>query len=171
MTSLILTGPPASGKNSVAPLIARQRARCAIIDVDQVRGMLVQPHAAPWEGEEGIRQCRLGVENATTLASRFADDGCDVILLDFIWDYTVEIYRQQLARYKPIIVQLMPTLPETLRRNHMRGWLPAHEVEMLYAHMQAFEQYDAKIDNTDMSLEELAHLLAHMMDGLRMDGL
>ena len=60
MTILILTGPPASGKNSVAPLIARQRARCAIIDVDQVRGMLEPGHAARGDGVVGIRQSRRG---------------------------------------------------------------------------------------------------------------
>jgi hypothetical protein len=165
VTILILTGPPASGKNSVAPLIARQRARCAIIDVDQVRWMLVQPHAAPWEGEEGIRQCRLGVENACQLATRFAEEGCDVILLDFIWEYTIGIYRQQLARYSPIVVQLMPTLTETLRRNHMRGWLPAHEVEMLYAQMESFENYDEKINNSEMTVEELTEFLIRIMNG------
>lgn len=164
MTILILTGPPASGKNSAAPVIARQRARCAVIDVDQVRWMLVQPHTAPWDGEEGIRQCRLGVENACLLATRFADEGCDVIVLDFIWDYTIGIYRQQLARFEPIVVQLMPTLPEILRRNHMRGWLPAHEVEMLYAQMEAFEEYDEKIDNSDLAVEALAALLIRVMD-------
>jgi chloramphenicol 3-O-phosphotransferase len=160
MSILILTGPPASGKNSVAPLIARQRQRCAIIDVDQVRWMLVQPHAAPWEGEEGKRQCQLGVENACLLAASFADDGCDVIVLDFIWDYTVSIYRQRLARYNPKIVQLMPTLSETLQRNHMRGWLPAHEVEMLYAVMEGFTDYDETIDTTGLEIDELAQVLA-----------
>jgi hypothetical protein len=163
MSILILTGPPASGKNSVAPLIARQRERCAIIDVDQVRWMLVQPHAAPWEGEEGKRQCRFGVENACLLAARFAEDDCDVIVLDFLWDYTVGIYQQRLAQYSPKIVQLMPSLTETLRRNHMRGWLPAHEVEMLYVLMERFTDYDEKIDNTEMTVEKLAqHLIRSM---------
>lgn len=159
MTILILTGPPASGKNSVAPLVARKRSRCAIIDVDQVRHMLVQPHVAPWEGEEGERQTRLGVENACLLAARFADDGCDVILLDFLWEYTTGIYRTHLAAHQPKVVLLMPSLAETLRRNHVRGWLPAHEVEMLYTHMETFRHYDLKIDNSDMSVEKLAERL------------
>ena len=156
MTVLILTGPPASGKNSVAPFVARQRPRCAVIDVDQLRHMLVQPHAAPWEGAEGERQARLGVENACLLAARFAEDGCDVILLDFLWEYTIDIYRTRLAHLRPQIVLLMPSLEETLRRNHVRGWLPAHEVAMLYAKLETFHHYDIKIDNTEMSVEQLA---------------
>jgi chloramphenicol 3-O-phosphotransferase len=164
MTILVVTGPPASGKTSVAPLVARQRQRCAIIDVDQVRWMLVQPHAAPWEGEEGKRQCRFGVENACLLATRFAEDGCDVVLLDFIWDYTINIYRQRLAPHPFKIVQLMPSLEETLPRNHARGWLPAHEVEMLYAAMESFHSYDMRIDNTRIAAEELARYLLQSME-------
>lgn len=53
---LILTGPPAAGKSTLGPLIAKQRRRCAVIDVDWVRAMLVQPHIAPWLGEEGMAQ-------------------------------------------------------------------------------------------------------------------
>jgi hypothetical protein len=164
MSILILTGPPASGKNSVAPLIARRRQRCAIIDVDQVRWMLVQPHMAPWDGEEGKHQCRLGVENACLLARQFAADGCDVILLDFIWDYTLTIYRQSLELYQPKLVQLMPSLAETLRRNQVRGWLPAHEVEMLYTAMQSFQAYDEMIDNTHIPVEALANILLDFIE-------
>lgn len=164
MSVLILTGPPASGKNSVATLIAGQRECCAIIDVDQVRWMLVQPHTAPWEGEEGKRQARLGVENSCLLATRFAAAGCDVLVLDFIWSFTLDIYREWLAPYKPRIVLLMPSLVETLRRNLERGWLPAHEVEMLYTEMQSFSDYDDKIDNSDVAVEELALWLARLLD-------
>jgi hypothetical protein len=59
----------------------------------------------------------------------------------------------------------MPTLHETLRRNQVRGWLPAHEVEMLYAAMQSFTAYNDRIDNTAISVEELALRLASTMDG------
>ncbi|MCC6456422.1 MAG: hypothetical protein IT328_15815 [Caldilineaceae bacterium] len=164
MSILLLTGPPASGKNSVAPLIAHRRERCAVIDVDQVRWMLVQPHIAPWQGDEGKRQMRFGVENACLLATRFAANSCDVILLDFIWSYTIDLYREWLSPHKPKIVLLMPSLDEILRRNQGRGWLPAHEVEMLYAEMQNFTDFDEKIDNSTIPVEELARRLASVMD-------
>jgi hypothetical protein len=126
--------------------------------------MLVQPHTAPWHGEEGRRQARFGVENACLLAMRFAKNGCDVILLDFVWSYTIELYKDQLRQHKPKIVLLMPSLNEILRRNQARGWLPAHEVEMLYAEMRNFTDFDEKIDNTAISVEELAPRLAGMLD-------
>jgi hypothetical protein len=127
--------------------------------------MLIQPHAAPWEGAEGQRQCRLGVENACLLATHFGEDGCDVLLLDFLWEYTVSIYRQQLATYRPKIVLLLPSLQETLRRNHSRGWLPAHEVEMLYAQIEGFTDFDAKVDNSNLTIEELALRLRGFWQG------
>lgn len=165
MSILILTGPPASGKNSLAPLIAKQRQRCAVIDVDQVRWMLVQPHTAPWEGEEGKRQMSFGVENACLLATRFAEDGNDVIILDFLWDYTIGIYQAQLAAYAPKIIQLMPTRAEILRRNVDRGnWLSPHEVEMLYDHAEAFHDYDVRIDNTAIPVDHLAAELASHLE-------
>jgi hypothetical protein len=126
--------------------------------------MLAHPHAAPWEGAEGHHQCALGVENACALALRFAADGCDLIILDFLWEYTVEIYRSQLATLKPIVVQLLPTLPELLQRNTARGWLPAHEVEMLYAVATARHDYDHRIDNTDMPPEVLSQQLLALME-------
>lgn len=61
---LLLTGPPVAGKSTLGPLIAKRLERCAVIDVDRVRAMVVQPHIAPWLGEEGMTQLRLGARNA-----------------------------------------------------------------------------------------------------------
>lgn len=53
---LILTGPAGAGKNTVAHEFAKKREKCAVIDIDLVRWMVLQPHKAPWEGEEGMKQ-------------------------------------------------------------------------------------------------------------------
>jgi hypothetical protein len=53
---LILTGGPGAGKSAVAAAVAPLRDRCAVIEVDDVRQMLRRPHAAPWEGAEGLRR-------------------------------------------------------------------------------------------------------------------
>jgi DNA polymerase III delta prime subunit len=77
----ILTGLPGVGKNTVASALARCRQRCAIVDVDLVRWMVVQPHHAPWEGSEGEAQQLLGVTNACMLARNFDAADYDVVLL------------------------------------------------------------------------------------------
>ena len=165
MKILILTGPPGCGKNTVSALLAQRRSQCAVIDVDAVRQMVVQPHKAPWDGDEGIVQAKLGVENACLLARQFVQTGFDGVILDVIWRYTLPIYQERLADYSPKFVLLMPELTETLRRNAARGWLPAHEVVMIYEEIKAFTEYDRKIDNTNLKPDVLAAMLARFMDG------
>jgi shikimate kinase len=81
---LILTGPPAAGKSTLGSLIAKRLERCAVIDVDWVRAMLVQPHISAWLGEAGMAQLRLGAKNACVLAHNFVAEGYDVVILDVI---------------------------------------------------------------------------------------
>jgi len=49
---LILTGAPAVGKSVTAQSLAARRERCAVIDVDDVRQLVVGGHAAPWDANE-----------------------------------------------------------------------------------------------------------------------
>lgn len=149
---LILTGPPASGKNTIGSLLARQRERCAVIDVDVVRAMLVQPHRAPWQGAEGWRQQRLGVLQGCKLAIGFAEDGCEVVLLDVLSDRTLSLYRQLLVPHKFKIVQLLPTWAECNRRFHERGpILTADEFALVYRDQEQFTAFDLCLDNTTLA--------------------
>lgn len=158
---LILTGPPAAGKSTLGPLIAKGLGRCAVIDVDWVRIMVVQPHIAPWLGEEGMAQLRLGARNACALAHNFADEGYDVIISDVLTDETAAIYRMHLASLDHQIVLLLPSLRESLHRNQMRGqWLTDDEVRLLYRWEESLNIYDRKIDNTNQSADDLATTLA-----------
>lgn len=50
---LVLTGGPAVGKSVTARALAGGRVRCAVVDVDDVRQLVISGAAAPWEGEEG----------------------------------------------------------------------------------------------------------------------
>jgi hypothetical protein len=51
---LVLTGGPAVGKSTTANLFARRRPRAAVVDVDDVRQLVVSGAAAPWDGAEGL---------------------------------------------------------------------------------------------------------------------
>ena len=68
----------------------------AVIDVDDIRQLVVAGHAAPWDGPEGIRQQRLGVENACGLARRFLEAGIEVVLADVVDASTISLYRGRL---------------------------------------------------------------------------
>lgn len=160
---LILTGPPAAGKSTVGPLIAHQLAQCAVVDVDQVRAMVVQPHVAPWRGTAGQAQLQLGAHNGCALAHNLAAAGYHVILLDVLTAATAAIYHTQLAALPHQIVLLLPTLATVLQRNQQRGqWLTDDEVRLLYGWQEQLSVYDRRIDNTHLPAAQLAAELAQL---------
>lgn len=161
MAVLILTGPPGAGKNTIATAYARQQARGAVIDVDLVRWMIVQPHKAPWEGEEGRWQQRLGVQNACWLARRFREHDFLVVIHDVLSEETARLYRQELHAHEPRIVLLLPSFEEIGRRNALRPpRLTAAQLHAQYQLQDLFTDYDYRIDNTALSSEEVAARLA-----------
>jgi guanylate kinase len=162
VTILILTGPPASGKNTIAALVARRRSRCAVIDVDIVRWMVLQSYKAPWDGKEGKAQQKLGVQNACLLAKNFSRAGYDVIILDVLTDETAQRYQAELSEFTLKIVLLLPTLEEIKSRNADRGKrITDVEVEMLYNWQRQLSVYDAQIDNSDLTAAETADQLVN----------
>lgn len=157
MSVIILTGPPGAGKNTIAQIIAKRRNQCAVIDVDLVRWMILQPHKAPWEGNEGKKQQMLGARNACLLAHNFFKEAYEVIILDVLTTDTVKLYKKQLQKNKVKIILLFPTYEEIIRRNIFRPpRLKENEVKMLYDQQKEFTEYDEIVDNTNLSPEETA---------------
>lgn len=161
MKIIILTGPAASGKNTVSNVLARQKEKCAVIDVDQVRWMYIQPHKAPWDGKEGESQQILGVENACLLTKNFAKNNVDVIILDVLTDETAKMYKKSLGDVK--IILLMPSYEETLNRFTGRSHtITDEEFRMVYQWEEKLTVFDEKIDNTGLSVEETAAKIASL---------
>lgn len=154
---LIITGPPAAGKSTIGPLLAKVLVRCAVIDVDWLRRMVAQPHIAPWRGEVGMAQLRLGARNACAVARNCIADDFAVVILDVLTDETAHIYQTELAALPHQIVLLLPTLAAALHRNQIRGqFLTDSEVETLYEWQEQLTIYGYKIDNTALAAEEVA---------------
>jgi energy-coupling factor transporter ATP-binding protein EcfA2 len=84
---ILLFGPSGSGKSTLARLLAGRLPRCAHIEVDMLRYMVVgglvahsggmPPDQAP---DEYRRQCWLGVVNAVRLAEGFAAAGFSSVI-------------------------------------------------------------------------------------------
>ena len=164
MKVLILTGPPGAGKNTIAEVLAHQQERCATIDVDVIRWMVRQPHRAPWEGVDGHEQQLLGVRNACLLMEQFIHHEYDVIIHDVLSDETAKLYRTRLNEYLSKIVLLLPSVEEITRRNLSRpSRLKDEEVAMLYKSQEQLADYDDKIDNSKLSVEEVVKRLASML--------
>jgi len=87
--------------STTARLLALAAARAAVVDVDDVRQLIVSGAATPWQGAEGLAQQRLGVENACDLAGRFHAAGFDVIVADVLTPLTLASKRQWLPRSHP----------------------------------------------------------------------
>ncbi len=160
MSILIFTGPAGAGKNTVANTLAKKRDKCAVVDVDTVRHMVFQPHHAPWSGEEGEEQLKLGIKNACVLAKNFLADNFDVIILDVVTNSSLPLYRKLLREEKFKIVMLLPSLEEVKKRNQSREYeLGEQRVIALYQEQEKFTDYDEKIDNTDLTPEDVAERL------------
>ena len=129
---LLLTGGPAAGKSATALRLVEPLRRAAVIDVDDIRHLVVAGHAAPWEGTEGQLQQRIGVENACDLARRYLHWGIEVVMSDVLTYETAALYRHLLPGI--LIVQLRLPLAEARRRASLRPvYLTEDEFNALHA--------------------------------------
>lgn len=155
MRVLVLTGPPAVGKTTIGRLLARDRPRGVLVDIDDVRHMVVGGHAAPWDGTEGHQQQRLGVINGCGLARTFLGHHYDVVIVDVLANETAELYRELLD--DPLIVQLAVSYPEALRRAHSRKvFLTWDEFRRLHDQEADLAGADHRIDTDSLTADRTA---------------
>lgn len=119
--------------------------------------MFRKPHLTPWEGEAGRRQNVLGLEHACMLAKSFLTNDYDCIILDVLNDETADLYKEKLKEFDPQLIQLLPSFDEILRRNGTRPRrLTDDELQMVYDGQVQLNIYDNRIDNSNLSPEEVA---------------
>jgi predicted kinase len=159
---LVLTGGPAAGKSATAGLLARSRPRAAVVDVDDIRQLVVSGAAAPWQGEEGRRQQHLGVKNGCHLARRFLDYAIDVVIADLVSADTLPLYRRLLP--DAVVVHLQVSLEEARRRAATRSvYLTDEEFEALhFGDRTRPPAADHQLDVTDLTLEQQVDAAAHL---------
>ncbi len=128
---LVLTGGPAVGKTTCARTLADMRPRATVIDVDDIRQLVVSGAAAPWEGPAGQEQLILAARNASSLAVHFVGAGFDPVIADVLTPTSAEVYRQRLPDC--LIVHLRVSLAEARRRAATRKvFLTESEFEWLH---------------------------------------
>lgn len=91
---LVLTGGPGAGKTTCGRRLAETRPRCAFIDTDDLRQLVVAGAAAPWDGPEGERQRELGARNAVALSTGFIAAGVEAVVADVLSPASVRIWRE-----------------------------------------------------------------------------
>lgn len=128
---LVLTGGPAVGETATARILAEATLRTAYLDIDDIRQLVKNGAAAPWDGNEGRAQQQLGVQNAAALARNFRAAGFNVILTDVINPTTLIEYRRLLPEV--LVIRLAVSLDEAWRRAQSRNvYLTAEEFEILH---------------------------------------
>ena len=162
---LLLTGGPAAGKSATSLRLAKALHRVAVIDVDDIRHLVVAGHAAPWEGDEGARQQRIGVRNACDLTQSFLDARIEVIMSDVLSPDTFQLYRERLPSL--VIVRFRLPLIEARRRAMLR---PVHLTDNEFddLHAQEFANdlpADHIIDVEQMSLQEQSDAVMQVWSG------
>lgn len=159
--ALLLTGGPAAGKSTTALRLVGPLERAAVVDVDDIRQLVVVGHAAPWDGREGRRQQRIGVQNACDLARRYLQNGIEVILSDVLIPETAALYRELLPGV--LIVQLRLPLAEARRRDTLRPvYLTDNEFNALHASQANDSTSDRVLDVGHLSPDEQTELIARV---------
>ncbi len=178
MAIFILTGPSAAGKNAVADAIGKLLEHVSIVDVDDVRksgGSGMIPNSAycdmvadglvPGDTETGRDDWQAGVSLAIARAREHFNAGRSVIVIDVLSDRSAKMYRNELKQV--YIVLLLPALEEIERRYRKRAEEEGMSrlgddsfIGLLYRHQSGFSEYDLKLDNSNLSPEEVARRLA-----------
>ncbi|MEU6720176.1 AAA family ATPase [Nonomuraea sp. NPDC046802] len=155
MRVLVLSGPPAAGKSTLGRRLAGTRARCAFVDVDDVRQLVVAGAAAPWEGTEGKRQRRLSAINASSLAKNFATAKMDVVIADVLNAETLAVYRASLDSL--LVVHLHVAYERARDRALGRPiYITWNEFKMLHQEQESTARVDLWLDTTELTVEETA---------------
>jgi chloramphenicol 3-O-phosphotransferase len=165
---LILTGPPASGKTTVAVALAERYDRVAHIDVDVVRHFVTPTGFAKPRSPERRHQRLLGARNGSALARNFLADRFGAII-DECFDEPdlLPVYLDELkpANADIHVVTLLPSLEackarDVERRNAGRG-SNAGWIRTDYERFLKFgsELPGSTIDSSDLTVYETADRL------------
>ena len=150
---LLLTGGPAVGKTTTGRALADAVSRTAYLDVDDLRHLVRNGHAAPWDGDDGAAQQLLGVRNAAGLARNFLASGFNVIITDVVTSATLAVYRDLLPDV--VVVHLLVSLTEARRRARTRPvYLTNEEFQALHQGQPGLVSDDHRLDVTQWDQTE-----------------
>ncbi len=160
---VFLTGAPASGKTTIARMLAQNSPKSIHIQVDQLREMMVSgihlPGGGGWS-DEATRQFQWGRTTASFMANLYASNGVDAFIDDvcvpqFFPDQYAELFKNPAAFH----VLLMPSrdvLIDRLKRragpydSHMIAAIP-----LIYEYLEPMPKDSwIVLDSSEWSTEQ-----------------
>ena len=119
----VLSGPPASGKSTMAPALLQNYPHGLHIPVDTLRNWVASGKSDPigsWD-DETEHQFRLARQGAAQLAITYADAGFAVAIDDVITpEHFQSHYAPHFEESQPFQVMLLPQVDVARARNAMR---------------------------------------------------
>lgn len=169
---LALTGPPGAGKTSVGSQVAKRLARCAALDADAVKHMIVSgfyTDASMPEGG-GFTEWELLGDSIGVLAANFADKGCDVVISGYIDEAAWAKIEAHISITHRIL--LLPELDMVIARDSRRPTETTMGEASVRKHYDVFMTKSfyrgfQRLDTTKQQLEESA---SHVLALLERDG-
>ena len=166
---ILLTGPMASGKSTVAKLLAQSLDRSVHLRGDIFRRMIVRSReemtAEP--SAEALLQLRLRYRLSAEAAKGYQEAGFAVVLQD---NYYGEMLSEMLAMLEPTPVQvvvLCPSVEVIEQRERARGKVGYHGFDIAALHrafMEETPRIGLWIDNGEQTPEETAAQILQMLD-------
>lgn len=168
---MIVTGPPAAGKSTVARAIGACLERAAHVEVDSLREMVISGYASPvpplGDPTTASEQFDLAVANSVALARNFSLAGYQVLLDDVI--VSAEQFDRRLEAFAGVgevyLVTLLPDDEILQRRDEgrapeLRMGRRCQELSRAFASNR--EARGLRLDSSRMTPEETAKfILAH----------
>jgi thymidylate kinase len=158
----LITGPAGAGKTSVSKALSKKLERSVVINVDELRHMIIGGYIKPWPWNEEVKvQTSLGVKNACMLANNFFESGFNVIIDDVIGKTFFKLYSEFLSNKPVKIFLLLPTLEALLKRFDQRGVdeeLRKRTPELHEKFTKRKDEFNWQvIDSSNQTLEETAN--------------
>lgn len=158
---VIISGPPGSGKSSVAESLCERYDRTVHLETDNLYGAIRMGFIKPWR-EGSAHQNEMVSRAAARAATAYAEQIYAVFIDAVVGPHLLPIYIEELRRAAvPVhFALLLPSLEETIRRGLHREdsvRVPEQQLRDLHATFVAYGNFAGiTIDNTDLTADQTA---------------